>query len=639
MLINNNKQILSHKDLLLITPPFIQINTAYPATPCLKGFLQSKGFEIAQLDLSIECIIKIFSSDNLQDFFNHAEQNKRNISRNAISILRQRNEYLKHIDAVINFLQSKDLSFAYAINNNILPKSTKADIQQDLDWHFGVDGIYDKARYFATLFLEELADFITECIDNNFGFSRYAEQICLDSVDFGNIIKEMEKDTLITDIMLKILHQSVKIHQPKVIAFSIPFPGNLLMAIKSAKYIKENFSEIKIVIGGGYVNTELRNLNEVRLFDFVDYVCLDDGELPLLKLLMHILHQTPDLKRTFKKGGNEVIYVNNAIESDFNHNETGIPDYDDLPLKEYISVTETTNPMHNLWSNGRWNKIALAHGCYWHKCSFCDTSLDYIKRFNQADVNIICERIEAIIKQTNYRGFHFVDEAAPPALLRKLANELINRKISISWWTNIRFETSFDEELCMLMAKSGCIAVSGGLEVASDRLLIKMNKGVNIEQVTIAANNLRQAGIMIHAYLMYGFPTQTEQETINSLEVVRQLFANQLINSAFWHRFAMTIHSPVGMQPALFEVERLDLQNDAFNKNGCNHIDKKGCKHQKFESGLKTALYNFIHENGFDFNLQDWFNFKIPQTTIPPNYIKRIIKSQNKNKLQKNEQK
>ncbi len=635
MLLNNNQQILSQKDLLLITPPFIQINTVYPATPGLKGFLQSKDFKIAQLDLSIECILKMFSSEYLTVFFDYADNQYKNKSTNSIVILKQRNNYLKYIDAVVSFLQSNDLSIAYLINNDILPKASRFEIQQDMEWHFGVDGIQDKARFYATLFLEDIADFITECIDKRFGFSRYAEQICLESNEFSLILSEIDIDTPITELMLSILDNSIRLHDPKIIAFTIPFPGNLLMALKSAQFIKKYYPNIQIAIGGGYINTELRNLNEIRIFDLVDYVCLDDGELPLLKILNHIVYKSEDLKRTFIRKNKEVVFVNDAIEADYLHNEIGIPDYEGLPLNAYISVTETTNPMHNLWSNGRWNKIALAHGCYWHKCSFCDTSLDYIKRFNQADVGILCDKIQDIIKQTNYRGFHFVDEAAPPALLRKLANELVSRNISISWWTNIRFESSFDENLCLLLAKSGCIAVSGGLEVASDRLLNKMNKGVSIEQVTIVANHFKKAGIMIHAYLMYGFPTQTEQETVDSLEIVRQLFVNKLINSAFWHRFAMTVHSPVGINPNDFGVERIDLLEDTFNKNGCNHIDKTGCKHEKFDNGLKTALYNYIHENGFDFQLQDWFEFKIPTTSIPPNYIKKILKNKKQNIINK----
>lgn len=618
------------KDILLITPPFIQINTPYPATASLKGFLQSHGFAVAQLDLSIACILQMFSNKGLTLLFDFAKNKKTAYSANAKKIIHQSDAYITYIASVISLLQGKDSTFAYNINNNILPNASRFSIQQDFNWHFGVDGNQDKARFLATLFLEDIADFITECIDSRFGFSRYAEQICLTASNFDNILDELKSDTPITEMMLKLLEESIQQHLPKVVAFTIPFPGNLLMALKSAEYLKINYPEIKIVLGGGYVNTELRNLKEARIFKLVDYVCLDDGELTLLKLLNHITKGDTHLKRTFVLQNNKVVFINDATEQDFSHNDIGTADFDGLPLNDYISVTETTNPMHNLWSNGRWNKMALAHGCYWHKCSFCDTSLDYIKRFDAADAGILCDRIETIIKQTNHRGFHFVDEAAPPALLRKLATEIINRKLSITWWTNIRFESAFTDDLCLLMAKSGCIAVSGGLEVASDRLLKKMNKGVTIGQVAMVTDGFRKAGIMIHAYLMYGFPTESTQETIDSLEIVRQMFASRLLKSAFWHRFAMTVHSPVGLKPEDFDVEKEELSPDSFAQNGCNHTDKTGCKHEKFETGLNTAIYNYIHDNGFDFYLQDWFDFKIPQTKVPHNFIKKIIKQKGK---------
>ncbi len=615
---------MSQADLLLITPPFIQLNTPYPATPCLKGFLQEQGFKVAQFDLSIACILELLSAKGLQAIFDFAKNTK--CSANAKKIMQSKGEYIRHIDAVISFLQGKDATFAHAINNGALPKAKRFNIQQDLEWHFGTDGIQDKAKFLATLFIEDIGDFITECVDNRFGFSRYAEQIGLNAISFQTILDELKTNTPITQIMFNLLDKSIKQHQPKVIGFTIPFPGNLLMALKSAAFIKKNYPHIPIVIGGGFVNTELRQLNEPKLFELVDYVCLDDGELTLLKLLNHIIKGEKQLARTFKLEQGKVIYINNADEKDFAHKYCGIHDYEGLPLADYISVNETTNPMHNLWSNGRWNKMALAHGCYWHRCSFCDVSLDYISRYSIADATVLCDRIEAIIKQAGQRGFHFVDEAASPVVLKKLAEEIIHRKLSLTWWTNIRFETAFTTELCELLSKSGCVAVSGGLEVASDHLLEKMEKGVTIGQVAKVTAAFQQSGIMIHAYLMYGFPTQTAQETIDSLEIVRQLFTHKLLQSAFWHRFAMTVHSPIGINPEKYGVERIAHPKNAFAQNGCHHIDKTGCNHEKFSLGLTKALYNYMHDNGLDYNLQDWFDFKIPYTKIPPNYIARFLK-------------
>src|SRR6476620_9245735 len=175
--------------------------------------------------------------------------------------------------------------------------------------------------------------------------------------------------------------------------------------------------------------------------------------------------------------------------------------------------------------------------------------------------------MEALIAETGQTGFHFVDEAAPPAGLRALAERLIERKVVCTWWGNIRFEKTFTPKLAALLARSGCVALSGGLEVASDRLLERMQKGVTVAQVARVTRALTDAGIMVHAYLMYGFPTETAQETIDSLERVRQLLAAGVVQSGFWHRFAMTAHSPVGKNPAKYQVAAVGPEPAGFAWN------------------------------------------------------------------------
>ena len=291
--------------------------------------------------------------------------------------------------------------------------------------------------------------------------------------------------------------------------------------------------------------------------------------------------------------------------------------------------------MHRLWSDGRWNKMTLAHGCYWGKCSFCDISLDYIKNYEPVTPEILCDRIEEIVSQTGETGFHFVDEAAPPALMRDLALEIIRRGITITWWTNIRFEQSFTADLCKLLKASGCIAVSGGLEVASDRLLKMMQKGVTIEKVAQVAHNFTQSNIMVHAYLMYGFPTQTDQETIDSLEVVRQLFLNGVVQSGFWHQFAMTAHSPIGLKPEAFGVERVGPKQGKFAENDYKHTDPSGANHIEYSEGLRKSLFNYMYGVCFDFDLYEWFEFDTPDTTIPENLVELAI-TNNKQKPKMN---
>lgn len=619
--------------VFLITPPFTQLNTPYPATAYLKGFLNTKGISSTQADLGIDVILKLFSKQGLTDLFNRIENQQstagRQLSENSERIIALKEEYLKTIDAVMLFLQGQNPTLSHLIcSEDFLPEASRFAQLEELDWAFGTMGTQDKAKHLATLYLEDISDLIVECIDPHFGFSRYAERLGRSANSFDELYHNLQQGyTYIDELLIAILHERMVEINPQMICFSVPFPGNLYAAFRSAQYIKQHFPQVKTVMGGGFPNTELRSLTDARVMEFFDFITLDDGEAPIECLIEHIdgKRGISELKRTFTLLDGIIKYIDNSGCRDYKQSEVGTPDYSDLPLDRYISVIEVVNPMHRMWSDGRWNKLTMAHGCYWGKCTFCDISLDYIKVYEPVAARLLCDRMEELIAQTGQNGFHFVDEAAPPALMRELALEIIRRKLAVTWWTNIRFEKSFTRDLCLLLKASGCIAVSGGLEVASDRLLDLIQKGVTVAQVARVTRNFTDAGIMVHAYLMYGFPTQTAQETIDSLEMVRQMFEAGVLQSGFWHQFAMTAHSPVGMHPEKFNVVRESDITGSFANNDIVHIDKIGGNHDKFSYGLKKSLFNYMHGICFDYPLQEWFEFKVPRTRIAPDYIQSVL--------------
>lgn len=614
--------------ILLITPPFTQLNTPYPATAYLKGFLNTKNIASTQVDLGIEVILRMFSEKGLIDIFDFATTNISSKSENSRRIFALKNRYIDIIDPVIAFLQGKNQTLALQIcSNHFLPQASRFEYDTDFDLAFGNMGTQDQAKHLATLFLEDIADFIKECVDPNFGFSRYAERLGRSANSFDNLYAALNQDySYIDKLTIQILQSKLNQVAPQLLLLSVPFPGNLFAAFRCAQYVKKNHPEIRISMGGGFPNTELRSISDPRVFEFLDYITLDDGELPVEHLITTA--EKGIFKRTFLLENEAVIYKNNSERSDYKQFEVGTPDYTDLKLDQYISVIEIANPMHSMWSDGRWNKLTMAHGCYWGKCTFCDISLDYIKIYEPIAAKLIVDRVEELVQKTGGTGFHFVDEAAPPALMREVALELIRRKITITWWTNIRFEKNFSPDLCILLQKSGCIAVSGGLEVASDRLLKLIDKGVSVAQVAQVCNNFAQAKIMVHAYLMYGFPTQTVQETIDSLEMVRQMFELNVLKSAFWHQFAMTTHSPVGQFPAKFGVNKKTKQIGTFANNDIEFFDKTGIDHDKFSFGLKKSLHNYMHSNCIDLELKEWFDFKTPKTSIDNRFIWNALMTQ-----------
>jgi hypothetical protein len=619
--------------VLLITPPFTQLNTPYPATAYLKGFFNTKNIPTVQADLGIEVTMELFSQQGLEKLFSaiaaKTESTEVIYSGNSLRMIALRDNYIQTIDHVIQFLQGKQNTLAHTIcTRQFLPEASRFAQMDDLNWAFGSMGKQDRAKHIATMYLEDLSDLIKETVDEHFGFSRYAESLGRSANSFDELYNALQLPfTYLDEILIKIFADRIDQVEPKLLCISVPFPGNLYTSLRCGQWIKKNRPHIKVAMGGGFANTELRSLSDVRVFEFYDFITLDDGEAPLEILIEHIdgKKQLTELKRCFTLVNDTVTYINNTSCTDYKQGQVGTPDYQGLLLDQYISVIEIANPMHSLWSDGRWNKLTMAHGCYWAKCTFCDISLDYIKNYEPISASLLVDRMEELIAKTGQNGFHFVDEAAPPSMMKAVSIEIIKRKLVVSWWANIRFDKSFTQDLCYLLKASGCIAVSGGLEVASDRLLDLIQKGITVAQVAKVSKHFSEAGIMVHAYLMYGFPTQTVQETIDSLEMVRQLFETEVLQSAFWHLFTMTAHSPVGLAPEKFLVKKVSDEIGTFANNDIAHTDPTGADHELFGFGLKKALFNYMHGNCFEFPLQKWFDFKVPNTTIAPHFIQKAI--------------
>ena len=624
--------------LLSVIPPMTQLNTPYPSTAYLTGFLRSRGYPAVQEDLALALVLRLFSPDGLRALREciEAMPAKQRTPR-VQAFERQFERYLATVEAAVAFLQGRDPSVAHRIaGRNFLPEGPRfvpleAYVDEEggdpLAWAFGALGVTDRARHFATLYLDDLADVLREAVDARFEFVRYAESLAQSQATFNPLAQALAAaENLVDRTLHELTLDAVRRHAPNVVLVSTPFPGNVYGAFRIAQAIKAHDASIVTVLGGGFVNTELRELAEPRVFDYFDYVTLDDGERPLLALLEHLRGERPQerLVRTFLRDDRGVRYVD-AKEPDIPFAEAGTPTWDGLPLDRYLSLLDMLNPMHRLWSDARWNKLTVAHGCYWKKCSFCDVSLDYISRYEAVAATTLVDRIEAIIAETGQTGFHFVDEAAPPKALKALAAELHKRNRAISWWGNIRFEKSFTPELCAELADSGCIAVSGGLEVASDRLLKLMQKGVSVDQVARVTHAFTEAGILVHAYLMYGFPTQTVQDTVDALEYVRQLFAANCIQSGFFHRFACTVHSPVGLHPGQFGVRLKPLPKVSFAKNDVGFIDPTGVDHDALGIALNKALYNYMHGLGLDQDVRGWFSGRVPKTTVPRHFIARAL--------------
>lgn len=614
---------------LLLTPPFVQLSSPYSAPAFLTGYLKSLNYKVEQIDLSILTFLKIFSQGGLEIIFDEAE--KIDSDQYISDFILKKDAYIETIEPVILFLQGKYHQLSHKITSRkYLPEAKRFDILNSKNMKFKDD--YDYALHLASLYIDDIADFIAAASIPYFNLSSYNAKGIASGEDFKVISAEVTKTDIFTSLYEKIL-DSIDFMEYSIIGITIPFPGNLYGALKTASYIKEKHPDSTIVTGGGFVNTDLTLLSDTKVFDYFDYITYDDGEIPLERIIQFksgLIKET-ELVRTAKAEDGKVVFINKNIKTE---KICPAPDYKDLKLDNYITLKESTNKMHSLWSEKNYMKIRMAHGCYHHKCSFCDTSLDYIVSFHSDRADNIISAIEKIIRDTKIRAFHFVDEAMPPALVFDLCRHIIRKKLDITWWGNIRFDKQFTRGLTKLMAKSGCIAVSGGIESADNDVLKLMNKNSSVENYAAVCNNFAKAGILIHGYMIYGFPGETVEQCLNSLEVIRQFFSLKIINSAFYHRFALTIHSPVFNNPEEFGITIPKFQYSTFSNNDVFYKEKKPSNIDFLSQGLEKAIYNYNHDNALELPVEYWFEGIDYKTSVKPDFVKRTLKKNNSTDFQ-----
>lgn len=600
--------------VVLLTPPTVQLNTPYPATAYLRRFLRGHGVQAHQRDLGIELMLQLFSADGLAAVFAEAAASPA-LPDEAWAVLASQEQHVAVIDGVIAFLQGRNASLVHRLARpGFLPPTPRL---QRLPRR--ISGLDDHAHLVASLYLADLADFVTATLDEGFQLIRYQHHLATGPVSFDPIARRLTQTTLLDDWLDQLTDTVLSDAEEAgeaidLVGITVPFPGTLVGALRMGARLKA--AGLPVVMGGGYVNTELRETREPRLWGCTDALMFDDGEGPLLAWLEWMDGGTDRRHRTRTAAGWHRAQTSRPAV-------VPVADYGDLPLGHYLRVRDTNNPARRTFSDSRWNKATLAHGCYWKRCAFCDVNLDYVARYAPSPIPPLVDALAEVAENTGETGFHLVDEAAPPKLLKELALEVLQRDLPFTFWGNIRFEAAFSDDLCALLARAGLTLVTGGLEVASDRLLALMDKGITVAQAARACQAFTRAGVSVHAYLMFGFPTQTLQEVVDSAEVVRQLFVNGVVESAFWHRFVLTRHSRVYEDPGRYRVSFSHPQG-AFALNDLDHHDPTGTDFDAVDAPLARSLTAWMEGDDLDVPMHHWFD-DAPPTTLAPDHVARLL--------------
>jgi hypothetical protein len=589
-------------DLAVVAPPFLGPNSPYAALGYLTGYLGRRGYLVRPLDLGIAVLNRLLTGDGVKRMAEHAGNES----------TFPWNDYADRIEPVMAFLRGEDPSAALRLTQpawfpSLLAQDFTPPRAREAAKALARSG--DGASLIATRFLRRLEGAISTEVDTRFRLDSFGADLTLQAATFHDLLKEiLANPSPVTAEIEAVVVESIAADCPRVVAVTVPFRGCLSGAVLVAHQVRRSLPNVRIVLGGAFVSTELRALDDASAFEVFDQVVLDDGYEPLERILAAGPGSpATGLVRTFERASAGIRW-HGGDDVHTHHRAVGEPDYDGLAGAPYFSLVDRGDPMERLWRHFRWTKLVAANGCYWARCSFCDVSLDYVRRFQRLSGAEVADHMVSLARRTGRRGFHFVDEALPPAFMIELADALRQKDRGIHWWGNVRLERAFTDQVVADLAEGGCIAVTAGLEVPSDRLLAGMRKGLTISSAIDTLRAFREHSVLSHLYLMFGFPDETLQETIDGLELVRQLFRQNLIASAHWQRFCLTRHSPLGAQSPAESMPESPLAIGDLERPA----DPAWLGQDWIATALATATDAFIRGDGTEVDVREWFERPVP---------------------------
>lgn len=759
-------------DVSIIQPPLVQLNTPYPSGAYLRAFFSQLKKDYPQwaigsvrwIDYSNALYRSIFSQAGLKKLFSSTEKKamekafhyektgKENEAFNLRRYVSQQEQWIRWIPAITDILSGKGRELShefvrspgvprgYRMENYLAGLSSEPDA--------------DDALILASLALADLADYISVVYDSAFELIRYGESAAVSATSMEEIKAAMAAP-IMNDFYTPLVQELIAgcdSRRRQLICVSCPFPGTVTAALLTCKLFKEaGMDKVFTVMGGGCVNTDLRDCKESLLAEWVDAFSFDRGYGSYWDFFRHIetlecsqcgtervplgIYKTnPEVykdtarespgtvlfpqaiknadiykMRFFSKnieGQNSKLFSKNTspetvkktdrgddVESSFSQgglqekrlrNQDAsrydqciavenkytvqlVPDFSDIDFSLYPRLADSKNPMHRLWSDGAWIKVYLAHGCYWHQCAFCDTSLDYVACYHPVEVEKLHEALYKQAEKTGVRGIHLVDEAAPPVALRNFALANLKKDKPLSFWGNIRYEKVFSRDLADILAHGGLTAVSGGIEIASGSGLDAVHKGTDLDSIVAACAAFKEAGILTHAYMIYGYWLETPQMLIDSMETLRQLFAAGLLNSSFWHKFTLTKHSRIYTEYCKGMHQELEVTDNPLHKDcdgeqssagsvsagsvstglvsagstpnssvsagqGSDSLFSDSTLHFKGEEksvrygkALNNALATWMAGEKLKAPVTSWFDFPMPKPSVSPHLVEHAI--------------
>ena len=282
----------------------------------------------------------------------------------------------------------------------------------------------------------------------------------------------------------KRLDSFIKEQNPSFIGISINYLSQANCGMALCGFLKQQYPQISIILGGGLITSWLQNPEWNNPFKGLsDYLVAGPGEKKLLKIL------GPRNNTISKKP------ITTA--------EIGTPDYSDMPINDYMAP-------------GFILPFAASSGCYWNKCSFCPEKAEE-NPYIWLPAKRAYDEMKSLILKHKPSLLHLLDNAVSPTIMKAI----INKPLGVDWYGFARISQDLtDENFCMQLRQSGCRMLKLGLESGDQDVLDSMQKGIKLPMVVKALKSLKKAGIATYVYLLFGTPSEDKNSAQSTLDFV-----------------------------------------------------------------------------------------------------------------------
>lgn len=550
--------------IALIYPPFAMPNRPHIALPCLAAYLKSKGVGVSAFDANIEFYHSLLEPESMSRSATYARDRFRQLEKKPALSPPQETEYRRLAAIRQDAADTADMTQALFGAGHLTN-------EERMRW-------FHRAVQLATVpWFPEYLDF-TESTN----YIRYKSPFRKFST--GDILDSLEQPSLVSPFIEEKLMPLVREQNPDIVGISVAFPDQIIPAFFCAQLIRRHLPAVYITLGGSFISTHMRSVKEPRLFHIIDSLVLDNGELPLERLVEALAGS----RSAWESIPGLVYYCRSRRKIVANPPQPPLelaalppPDYGIFPLDRYLANREALVLL-----------FQLSRGCYWGRCTFCNSHLPMIRGHDQPSAENLYQKLKTVIGQTGAKQIHFTDEAASPQVLEGLSRYIKRDKMKIGWGANVRFDKALTLERLFLYREAGCYSLCLGLESYNNRVLRLMVKGISTALVDKILSNISWAGIESVVYMIVGFPGETEEEALFSFSKIKEFIEKGLICDCVYNIFEISPHSPISASPATFGIEKISCDDDLDLMPPIVNFESTGMS----RSTASRLCLSFIHE-------------------------------------------